>query len=487
MLRSNFMLAMFLVLASHSAFAASAQPILVETPRGGEVYAPGQQQTVVLNDKTAARRLLVELSRDGGSSFETLGVIDNLKKKRNQRIQFKWTVANPATTNAVIRVTSTDESYPGSATSNSFAIAVISVDSIASDSRYVLKVGDSMSGSLTLSGEPEAALHATTKQYVDALAATKVGKSGDAMSGALTLSGDPAAALHAATKQYVDQKAGAAAGVAASAGNSVVTALNDAATTTMIAGGRIADSAVTSAKIEDGTILAADLSAAVDGRFVKTAGDTLTGALTLSGDPTAVLHAATKQYVDQQAGAASGVAAGAGNSVVTALNDAATTGTISASKLTDASVATGKIADDAVTAPKLAAFPKAYAYKSALIPLANGVDTVLSMDAEKFDTDNCHDNVTNPTRLTCNTSGAYFVSAYVAFESNSTGFRHVFVRVNGGTAISSDVRTSYNSSDLTVSTLYQLNAGDYVEVFASQNSGAALNINLRGFMMARLP
>ena len=33
--------------------------------------------------------------------------------------------------------------------------------------------------------------------------------------------------------------------------------------------------------------------------YVKRAGDTMTGALTLSGPPTAPLHAATKGYVDQ--------------------------------------------------------------------------------------------------------------------------------------------------------------------------------------------
>jgi hypothetical protein len=35
-----------------------------------------------------------------------------------------------------------------------------------------------------------------------------------------------------------------------------------------------------------------------DTRYVNTAGDTLTGALTLSGAPTVALHAATKGYVD---------------------------------------------------------------------------------------------------------------------------------------------------------------------------------------------
>ena len=38
------------------------------------------------------------------------------------------------------------------------------------------------------------------------------------------------------------------------------------------------------------------------GVFVQKAGDTMTGLLTLSGDPTAALGAATKEYVDAHAG-----------------------------------------------------------------------------------------------------------------------------------------------------------------------------------------
>lgn len=42
-----------------------------------------------------------------------------------------------------------------------------------------------------------------------------------------------------------------------------------------------------------------DLADMLKDTFVNTSGDTMTGALTLSGAPTAALHAATKQYVDQ--------------------------------------------------------------------------------------------------------------------------------------------------------------------------------------------
>lgn len=47
-----------------------------------------------------------------------------------------------------------------------------------------------------------------------------------------------------------------------------------------------------------GSITEAYLGTILDGRYVNTSGDTMTGLLTLSGAPTANLHAATKLYVD---------------------------------------------------------------------------------------------------------------------------------------------------------------------------------------------
>lgn len=71
------------------------------------------------------------------------------------------------------------------------------------------KAGDTMTGTLVLSGDPTSALHAATKQYVDGVLpdmTTVVAKSGSTMTGPLVLSGDPTLPLHAATKQYVDAK-----------------------------------------------------------------------------------------------------------------------------------------------------------------------------------------------------------------------------------------------------------------------------------------
>lgn len=96
-------------------------------------------------------------------------------------------------------------------------------------SKYLNRTGDSMTGHLTLVGPPIENLHAATKAYVDnntinegkltnALSQyhtaeytngeldKKLSLTGGTMTGALTLSGDPTQALHPATKGYVDAK-----------------------------------------------------------------------------------------------------------------------------------------------------------------------------------------------------------------------------------------------------------------------------------------
>ena len=82
----------------------------------------------------------------------------------------------------------------------------------------VSKLGDSMSGFLTLNANPVNAMHAATKNYVDQLRAdiagsyqsnsdanSKVNRSGDTMTGALSVL-YPSSSNHAANKQYVDDK-----------------------------------------------------------------------------------------------------------------------------------------------------------------------------------------------------------------------------------------------------------------------------------------
>jgi hypothetical protein len=68
----------------------------------------------------------------------------------------------------------------------------------------IFKAGDTMTGTLTLSGAPTSDLHASTKKYVDDASALKVAKAGDTLTGFLNLHANPQNNFHAATKIYVD-------------------------------------------------------------------------------------------------------------------------------------------------------------------------------------------------------------------------------------------------------------------------------------------
>ena len=159
------------------------------------------------------------------------------------------------------------------------------------------KGGGTMTGKITLDGAPTANLHAATKKYVDdnagsssgtdqtardAAAAAKTAadaaqatadaalpKGGGTMTGKITLDGAPTANLHAATKKYVDDNAG---------------------------------SSGTDQTARDAAKAAKDVADAA----LPVAGGTMTGDLTLSGAPTNDLHAATKKYVDDNAGTGGG-------------------------------------------------------------------------------------------------------------------------------------------------------------------------------------
>ena len=148
--------------------------------------------------------------------------------------------------------------------------------------------GGTLTGSLTLASGPTNNLHAATKQYTDTQDALKVSKTGDTMTGALTLVGNPTEALEAAPKQYVD--------------STVSTHANDDGRHLTTAQNTFLDAVTVSAtEVNQLSGVTSAVQTQIDSKLAK-AGGTLTGALTLSADPTVALHAATKQYVDTKDG-----------------------------------------------------------------------------------------------------------------------------------------------------------------------------------------
>jgi len=206
-----------------------------------------------------------------------------------------------------------DPTVPLGAVTKQYADA-ISIDIDADLAGKVNKAGDTMTGPLTLSGPPTAAGHAATRAYVDAGDAAvqaqvtgRVNRAGDTMTGTLVLAGPPVAPNDAATKGYVDAMAGAGTGVFLPLTGGTMTGpltLSGPPTAPlqpvnlqffqdqMSAAGQFPDAP------NDG--FAYGRMSQAWQRVVRLSGSAMTGALTLSGDPTVALHATTKQYVDTQ-------------------------------------------------------------------------------------------------------------------------------------------------------------------------------------------
>ena len=107
-------------------------------------------------------------------------------------------------------------------------------------------------------GTPQTGDDAVNKNSLNGTLSNYMKKSGATMTGALMLSGEPTEDLQAATKKYVDE-------------------------------------AVANVPTPSGGITQEQ----ADARYLQLTGGTMTGALTLSGDPTDNLQAATKQYIDK--------------------------------------------------------------------------------------------------------------------------------------------------------------------------------------------
>ena len=135
--------------------------------------------------------------------------------------------------------------------------------------------------------------------------------------------------------------------------------------------------------------------------------------------------------------------------------------------------------------------PRAYVYQSSVTSVANSAAswTLLPMQAEVFDIvqsgdSPMHDTTTDPSRVYIRTTGKYEINGQVQIVLNSVGYRSAQVRLNaagsgtGGTQLALNVVDASSAAlvSLPIPTVeVSLTEGDYVEAFAQQNSGGALN------------
>lgn len=128
--------------------------------------------------------------------------------------------------------------------------------------------------------------------------------------------------------------------------------------------------------------------------------------------------------------------------------------------------------------------PRCYIYQTAVTNMpTSGTAALMLFDTELYDTDTMHSTVSNTGRITSNATGLYRISGCIGFASNATGYRQVNVRKNaagsaaGGTSIcvARIAATPTLAAQVMFSVDVQLTATDYVEVFATNSSGGALD------------
>jgi hypothetical protein len=120
--------------------------------------------------------------------------------------------------------------------------------------------------------------------------------------------------------------------------------------------------------------------------------------------------------------------------------------------------------------------------------LATGASTAVTMDTEDVDTDNGHSTVTNTSRYTGQTAGRFQCSGKVGFAANAAGVRVVWLSKSGTAINGSGVEEITNTVAAAVTllptatmTTFLNGSTDYLEVFALQTSGGALNTDVTTF------
>jgi hypothetical protein len=156
------------------------------------------------------------------------------------------------------------------------------------------------------------------------------------------------------------------------------------------------------------------------------------------------------------------------NTIVNAIN-----GNLDSDNLAANAVTTAKIADSAVTSEKITSTISFMARRTTdQANIVTGTATKIQFATEDHDTGSDYDNATN-YRFTAPVKGVYHFDAQVCIDA-SGGELWCMIYVNGSSS-AKDVRfsgTATNDNSTGVSLTKQLNANDYVEVYALHNAGA---------------
>lgn len=115
-------------------------------------------------------------------------------------------------------------------------------------------------------------------------------------------------------------------------------------------------------------------------------------------------------------------------------------------------------------------------YRASNQSIPQFTDTPISFTDARYDPQSLF-SPSNPTRLTAIVAGVYLMTGHARFTVSSES-RRLGIRLNGVTSLARQGRLNTPSGavvDVSVATLYALNAGDYIELVAYTNqSGGSI-------------
>lgn len=203
---------------------AASPPVSSVFGRIGDVLALAADYAAFYPDKTATEAHIANMGNPHGTSWANLvGKPSTFPPSVHSHVEADITNLNKYTraeTDALLalRLALTGGSLSGFLTLHANPTAALHASTkgyvdtqvatrltqVQADALYLTLLGGTMTGFITLHSAPSSAMHAANKGYVDAADLLRVPLAGGTMTGALTLSGAPTADLHAATKKYVD-------------------------------------------------------------------------------------------------------------------------------------------------------------------------------------------------------------------------------------------------------------------------------------------
>lgn len=120
--------------------------------------------------------------------------------------------------------------------------------------------------------------------------------------------------------------------------------------------------------------------------------------------------------------------------------------------------------------------PACMAYKNTTQSIESGVEAKIALNATSFDNDNIFDSVNS--RLVCKTAGIYLINANISMSIITNGNISLRIKVNNTIVFTANPlpqATGYPKLSGTV--IRKLNVNDYIELFATQDSGSAKTVD----------